>query len=118
MAVVATFLAGFFIDADHLVDYFYYARPRFSLSEFFSLHYVHKTGKIITPFHAWEYVPLLLWGRRFTTRYAVVLLGLAVGLSGHLFWDHLSNNSSILAYSMVYRILTDFSLTAYHQLPW
>ena len=118
MAVAATFLTGFFIDVDHLVDYFYYAGPRFSLKEFLSLHYVHETGKILTPFHAWEYVLLLLWGRRFSQKYATVLLGMAVGLAGHLVWDQISNGASILAYSIIYRILTDFSLAAYLQLPW
>ncbi len=122
-------LMGFFIDADHLVDYFYcfgknkqtiakkaWSNPIFHLKSFFDPHtYVVKNQKVIVPFHGWELIPLFWLLLRF--------LGNKIGLAGlewatlayfaHLFWDQLVCAGNRYSYFLVYRLLNRFSYEAY-----
>lgn len=59
-AVLISLFSGFFIDADHLIDYFLFTRcRRFDLKEFFSGTYFDQSGKVYVFAHGFEYVIIL-----------------------------------------------------------
>jgi hypothetical protein len=124
-------LIGFFIDADHLIDYFYCFfkerraikkkncfNPIFHLKSFFDPHaYVVKNQKVIVPLHGWELIPLFWLLLRF--------LGNKIGLAGlewtilayfaHLFWDQLVCAGNWRSYFLTHRLLNRFSYEAYQR---
>lgn len=122
-------LMGFFIDADHLVDYFYsffrsdpklikgnWFNPIFHFKNFFAPHaYVEKNQKVIVPLHGWELAPLFWLLLRF--------LGKSLGIAGlewatlaylaHLSWDQLVCAGNWRSYFLIHRLLNHFSYEAY-----
>jgi len=105
---------GFFIDADHLFDYFAYYGAKFNLRKFFSAKtYIEKSGKVYVLLHGWEYVGIF-W-----------LMGRLVGIPGlewamgfsyffHLLWDNFSFKHHPLVYFFIYRLLNNFSLESFN----
>jgi hypothetical protein len=104
-------IVGFFIDIDHLFDYFnYFGRSGFkNLKNFFRVKtYFDSKGKAYMPLHAFEYLPLF-W-----------ILGHLIGFEGlswtlflsylfHLLWDNFSlRNHHPLAYFIIYRAVKGF----------
>ncbi|MDD3679366.1 MAG: hypothetical protein PHX72_00695 [Candidatus Shapirobacteria bacterium] len=127
--VIFSLLLGFFIDADHLVDYFYsffrsspeiikenWLKPLFHIRNFFDPYsYVRKNQKVIVPLHGWELVPIFWLLLRF--------LGRKLGVSGlewtslayliHLSWDQFVCAGNNYSYFLVHRLLNRFSYDAY-----
>ena len=111
--ILVALLTGFFIDADHLFDYFAFSGLRFKLKHFLDVeYYMMPAGKVYIPLHGWEYV-LVFW-----------FLGQWIGLPGlewamsltyfiHLSWDNFSFRHHPLAYSFIYRLLNNFSLESF-----
>ena len=122
-------LMGVFIDADHLVDYFYsffksdpklirknWLNPIFHLKGFFTPHaYVIKNQKVIVPLHGWELIPLFwlllsFWGKRLN------IAGLewtVLAYFVHLLWDQLACAGNWRSYFLIYRLVNRFSYEAY-----
>ncbi|MDD3532177.1 MAG: hypothetical protein PHR64_02775 [Candidatus Shapirobacteria bacterium] len=122
-------LVGFFIDADHLVDYFAcfwqnrqevdkksWFNPVFHLKNFFNpFSYVKRSNRVIVPFHGWELAPLFWLLFRW--------LGDKIGLAGlewtslaylaHLSWDQLVCAGNWRSYFLIHRLLNRFSYQAY-----
>ncbi|MGI6278834.1 MAG: hypothetical protein ACOYJ8_03455 [Patescibacteria group bacterium] len=127
--ILFSLLIGFFIDADHLVDYFIcfyqnrqlinkknWFNPIFHLKNFFDpLCYVKKSNRVIVPLHGWELAPLFWLILRW--------LGKKIGFNGlewttlayvaHLSWDQLVCAGNWRSYFFVYRLLNRFSYEAY-----
>jgi len=94
------------IDVDHLVDYWSYYGFKFSFVEFVSLKYFVLKGTAYVPFHAWEWLLILIYFVRkygWKTYYA----SFALGLLAHLIWDVKTVGDPVF-YSITYRILTRF----------
>ena len=99
-------LGGFFIDLDHVLEYFLVFGLRFNLFSFLEGQQFLKSEQIFILFHAWEYLPLLLilaWLVRRKRALMVFVLALAFGLLVHLISDCLINNYPPRNYSLLYR---------------
>lgn len=112
------FFFGFLIDVDHLFDYFAYYGLSFNLSRFFDVcSYIEPAGKIYVLLHGWEYV-VLFWliARWFGKRRNLRGLEWAVSLPyfGHLLIDNFSFSHHPLAYSLIFRLLNNFSLVSFN----
>lgn len=112
------FLFGFFIDADHLVDYFSYSGLNFNLQNFFNTKsYMIPSGKIYVPLHGWEFA-IVFWlisrwiGKKKKINgpeWAISLPFLA-----HLLIDNFTFVHHPLAYSLLFRLLNGFDIVAFH----
>lgn len=97
----------YIIDIDHLVDYFLYYGASFSFSTFIGLDYFRITQRAVVPFHAWEWVILLVMTSTQTKKYKLTLLAIATGMFAHLIWDSITVGSPLF-YSILYRISQSF----------
>jgi len=99
--VLILFLTTYLVDLDHLVDYFGYFGFNFSFLEFIKADYFQKTGRSITPFHAWEWTLILAvisWKKGWKSIYTAFLFGLLP----HFIFDSLTVD--FLSYSLFYRL--------------
>lgn len=129
--LVLALLTGWMIDADHLVDFFYYlwrrraalstgsgsgqlAQPplviddRVSLKTFTSGCYFRSNGKIIVPLHSWELA--VLWAVCWIAvdNVAIAVAG-ALPWLAHLMQDQIANRIIPFGYFLSYRIYHQFS---------
>ncbi len=127
--ILFSLLMGFFIDADHLVDYLYcffhldketikknFFNLGFHLSHFFAPEfYVQKNRKVFVPLHGWEYL-IIFWlilgslGKKFG------LVGLewtTLAYLAHLSWDQYTCAGQWRSYFFTHRLLNRFSYQAY-----
>lgn len=112
-------IAGaFFVDLDHLIDYFLAFGWNFSASwrigYFINGYQFLKSDKVYVLFHGWEYVIILLilaiWVLKNKTA-KTVFLALALGLFFHLSIDSLTNEGAkISTYSIINRAKNNFEL--------
>ncbi len=115
-SVLFGFLTTMFMDIDHFFDYFMYKGLTLNLTDFFQADYFSLSGKVFVLFHAWEYVIVLLVSYLFLKRkrFATFLLFAALGIGVHLVYDTLYYGFNPLGYSIIYRILSGFSLVVLH----
>lgn len=111
------FFFGFFIDVDHLLDYFLFFGTRFNLANFFNTGtYMDGSGKIYVLFHGWEYL-FFLWvgGELLSKKKKIPGLTEAMIFSyfTHLLLDQFSFSSFHLGYFLIYRLLNNFNLVAF-----
>lgn len=109
-ACIGAFLGGFFIDVDHLIDYYIAFGTRLHLPTFFKGTHFKKNNKVFVLLHGWEYVLVLLVISLFVnnSQLFVFLLSLALGTFVHLVVDASTNNVKIKGYSILYRIKHNF----------
>lgn len=105
----AILLTGFFLDIDHFVDYFLYYGSNLNLPTFFGNSYFVNPGTVHVPFHGWEYLLILFLLGKSYKKVRIYCYCLALGLTGHLFWDQLHNCMPFFGYSIIYRVLNNFS---------
>jgi len=112
LGIIAGILGGFFIDRDHILEYFLVYGPHFNLVYFLEGRQFLLSDKIRIWFHAWEYIPVLLIVAYFWRRQkAVYVFILALTLGGliHLMTDCLINQYPPQNYSLLYRSRHNFS---------
>ncbi|MBN1162314.1 hypothetical protein JXA34_01045 [Patescibacteria group bacterium] len=103
---------AFFIDVDHLFDYFLYYGLRFNVFDFFSGSYFRAANRVVVPFHSWEIAGLIgfIWMlAKDKKKYSWVLF-LAVGYLVHLSFDVFSNGFHWYTYFLFLRISEGFPL--------
>ena len=103
-----TFMISFFVDVDHVLDYLFAEGFKVDVISFFSGAFFGKWKKIVLPFHAWEYVLILLilfwvWGNP-------LFAAIAVALFSHYSVDFLTNKVTKPAYFLLYRISVGFDI--------
>ena len=99
------------IDLDHLVDYWLYlGYLDFNLREFLSGNYFCASGKLYIFFHGYEYSIVLFFLSLIIKKYRKYFLVGAIAILAHLFFDLISNNVSFLDYSIIFRIIHNFSI--------
>jgi hypothetical protein len=105
-------ISAFFIDIDHLFDYFLYYGFKFNLMEFLDGSYFQFTRRVILPLHSIELATFLLLTWVFIRKKEKYswLLFLVVGLFVHLVFDMYSNRMPWYAYALLYRVATGFSV--------
>lgn len=114
--IIIAYLAGVLVDVDHLFDYFVWAGWRFDFSEFFDPSiYVRATNKAFVLLHGWEYL-MILWliAQRLKRKVAGIHLALILPYLCHLLIDQSPFTRAPLAYFFVYRLINNFSLTAFN----
>lgn len=110
VALTASILGGFLIDIDHVLEYIFFFH-NFNISGFLSGQQFLLSQKNYLYFHAWEYLPLILflaWAFRKKEKVFVSLLALACGVFVHLATDVAINRFSIKFYSITYRAEHNF----------
>jgi hypothetical protein len=103
----ASFIAGGFVDADHLFDYLreYGFRPDIRL--FFQSCHETLYRRIVLFMHAWEWL-LLLAAAAVWTRGDSVVVGVFIGLGQHLIADQFTNPVCRGGYFISFRIWKKF----------
>ena len=111
-ALIAALIGGFFIDIDHVIEYYIYYGPHFNLSYFLDGRQFLMSDKIYLIFHAWEYAPILFliaWLLRKRKALAIFIFTLALAGTVHLVSDVLINHYPLKFYSISYRTNQNFS---------
>ncbi len=111
------FLGGFFIDIDHLLD-FWVSKPKnpFSLKAFMdSDSYVKVNKRIFVPFHAWEWVFILLVVAYHLNWLLLFIFAISLGLhlildTVHHVWQEKGNP---LIYVISFRLIKKFKVLSY-----
>lgn len=118
--IFISLFVGVFVDLDHWLDYFLFYGPQINLDNFFHVgRYVHASGKVYVLLHGWEVVPLFWFiGHFLAKKYKLAGLewSLSLALLGHLTFDNSAFTHNPLAYSIIYRILRNFSLASFDSL--
>lgn len=113
-ALLGAILGGFFIDIDHLIDYFLAFGAKFKMKHFLKGDQFLKSDKIYVLFHGWEYGILLLivsLGAQLQAPAGVFIFALGLGGLFHLVADTAINHGmSFKAYSIVYRAVNSFKI--------
>lgn len=108
-AIPVALISGFFIDADHLIDYFIYRRDRFNLAEFLSGKTFDLSGKVYTLFHGFEYSVILVILGIVIPDLSWLFFSLALSNLFHLVYDTISNKPIWPAYFLIYRATKNFN---------
>ncbi|MDP8217468.1 MAG: hypothetical protein P9M03_01955 [Candidatus Theseobacter exili] len=111
IACIAALAAGVLVDIDHLFpDYIFHLqkkRESFSLNHFFTTCEKNLLYKCYLILHAYEWI-VLIWVVFAINSKNLLILGIAVGLTQHLFLDVITNPVELRGYSIIYRALTHF----------
>ena len=108
---IAAIIGGFFIDLDHVLEYFLYYGPHFNLNYFLTGREFLLSDKIHLFFHAWEYIPILLLVSYFLRKrrnLAIFVFTLCLAGSFHLVSDVFINKYPFKFYSISYRASQNF----------
>lgn len=107
-ASAACFLAGVFLDIDHLIDYVYNYGWNIRPKRLFRAFEYEVFENIFLFLHSWEFVAVylvFLW----LINWQPVAMGALIGIGVHLFLDHFFNKHSVFAYFISYRLRHGFS---------
>ena len=112
LGMIVGVIGGFFIDLDHVLEYFLVFGWQFNLQYFLQSRQFLSSEQIRLIFHAWEYLPLLLAAAVFFRRnlkLKTIFLGLAISGTVHLLSDVVINQYGFKYYSIIYRYQQHFS---------
>jgi len=107
LAYAIIFLGGgVLIDLDHLIDYYFFFRHKFTLKNFLSCAFL-RSGKAYLFLHSWEivFVGLILGA----TLESIELLLFSLSLTLHLVIDNMQRKN-LLCYFLIYRIAKKFEV--------
>ncbi|PIU02397.1 hypothetical protein COT66_00355 [Candidatus Shapirobacteria bacterium CG09_land_8_20_14_0_10_49_15] len=109
--VLVSLASGFFIDADHLFDYFHhFGLKKFRWRNFIKVKtYMDSSGKVFVPLHGWEYL-LIFWMIGSMAPFPGLKWTAAGAYLAHLFWDHISFQHHPLFYFFCFRMVKKFNL--------
>jgi len=107
-AIPVALISGFFIDVDHLIDYFLYHRAKFNLAEFLSGKTFDLSGKVYVFFHGFEYAAIFAIIGLLIPNLAWLFFSLALSNFLHLIYDTISNKPIWMTYFLIYRIAKNF----------
>lgn len=109
LAIPVALLSGFFIDADHLIDYAIYKKFQgFNLSEFLSGKFFDYSGKVYVLFHAFEYVFIFFILGFLFSNLSWLFFSFGLSLLFHLLYDTLYNKPIWPTYFLFFRICKRF----------
>jgi len=112
-ALLLAVMAGFFIDLDHLFDYYLVYGTSFSLNDFITGKHFLLSDKMHIPFHGWEHVVILaiviliIKSEKVKIMLGVIMLSLFF----HLGVDLITNKGlTFKSYSLISRIKNNFKI--------
>ena len=100
------FIAGIFIDLDHLFDYFVTEGIKFDIKDFFDKCYRCELKKYYIVLHSYEFIAILILVTCLVK--LNLLLGLTIGITTHFLLDIFSNPKHLLVYSFIHRLNCNF----------
>lgn len=109
------FVSNSFIDADHFLDYWIHKRIfKINFKDFIKMCKEYRVTKVVILFHSYELIVtflliLLFW-------YNKPLMGIAMGMSLHIFTDVLSNPIFFYSYFFTFRVLCKFNHSKIYKL--
>jgi len=108
-ALLACFLSGIFIDLDHHLDYFI-AKKRIPLSYNKLSEFCHNEhgAKLYLIFHSYELLAVI-WICIYGWSLGNIWVGVAVGMTTHLFCDEFANPIKPMAYFFTFRLKKNFT---------
>ena len=107
-ASLSCFLSGILIDVDHILDLCIYKRKlNFTIRDLFNFCEREKGGKLYLIFHSYELLAFL-WVSIIAFHGPTVWLGLAIGVSVHIFLDQVANPVRPWVYFLGYRLKVGF----------
>jgi len=115
LGFLAGLLSGFFIDLDHVIEYFFTYGLSFNLNYFLEARHFLISEQAIIIFHAWEYaLPLLvlLLICRKRPAAASFIAAFLLAMLVHLISDCLINSYSPRYYSLIYRHQVNYQLSS------
>ncbi len=108
-AALACFLAGIFIDLDHLFEYYYYfGLRRLSVKEFFRAANEHVYNKFFLFLHSYE-LAVVLWVLSLAVIRRPWAWGFSLGFTLHIIADHIYNPCAPLTYILLFRVKHRFA---------
>jgi hypothetical protein len=110
-----SFLAGFLIDLDHIIDYWLTHPWRFNVRHFFVTCEEYRLKSIYLFLHSWELI-IMLCLLSYVSRSAVAL-GLMLGFVHHLVLDQIFNYVYPAGYFFIYRWKVGFLCDAVFDIP-
>lgn len=116
LCILAALIAGWAMDADHLVDFLWYL-SRAGKSANYSLvktgQYFKLNNKVIVPLHAWEITLVLFILAANFNQSRWVWLSAAIAHGLHLLQDQFSYKVSLNGYWFSSRLINRFSLVTF-----
>jgi len=114
LGIIAGILGGFFIDLDHILEYFLVFGLHFNFIYFLKGHQFLISNKMYLWFHAWEYVlviSIIIWvcWHQHITSMVIFLTALNLCIALHLITDCIINQFPPKNYSLIYRWNCNFS---------
>ena len=103
----SSFVSGFLIDIDHVLDYFWGFRKRFRVKEFFDDHYNGEILFIMVIFHSWELL-VLLSICVLTISWNPWIIGITIGLTQHVVLDQIFNKPNKWWFFFFWRLNNGF----------
>ncbi len=109
-AAIASFLAGWLIDLDHIVDYVRAHGWTLNWAKFNEAAHENYSGKLYLPLHSFELLALFFMFFRGTPRLKPYRVGITVSILAHLLLDQKCNPSrGPLTYFLAHRIRHGFN---------
>lgn len=99
---IASFIAGIFIDLDHIFDVIREHGWSVKIRDFFHICNTAQFYRIILIWHGWEWL-LLGLAMAWLTDWNPWVTGVFIGLSQHMVLDALNNSPGFLSYSLLWR---------------
>jgi len=110
IAAIASFLAGVFIDLDHLLDYYLRFGVNFNVKKFYLSASSGQFKKLFILLHSYEIIAIL-WIMIYIMDLGIIWIAIAIGFTQHLLFDVLVNSHrkiDKLGYFLLYRIKNKF----------
>ncbi|MCX6812240.1 MAG: hypothetical protein NTW79_01265 [Candidatus Berkelbacteria bacterium] len=107
-AVPLAIASGFFLDADHLIDYFIHRGWKFNINDFFSGKHFDDSGKVYVFFHGFEFAIILIVLSLIFPNLGWLFFSLGFANLFHLFYDTFCNGAVWPTYFLTFRIAKNF----------
>ncbi len=110
---IASLISGIFIDLDHIIDYLREYGLPIEVRKFIYVCNKEQFRRLLLILHGWEWL-IFLGAIAKLTDWNLWVTGLLIGYWQHIVLDQLSNNASLLGYSLFWRWGNRFDIKALH----
>lgn len=108
-AIPLALVGGFFVDADHLIDYLIYEKfRRFDIRNFFTGEYFDRSGKVYVFTHGFEFAIILIILGGIYPQLGWVFYSLGFANLLHLVYDTVYNRPIWPTYFFLFRLAKNF----------
>ena len=105
----SSLISGVLIDCDHIFDYFWEFRNRFSVKKFFDVYYNGKMPFSMIVFHSWELLALLSICA-FSMSWNPWIVGVTIGFTQHIILDQIFNKTNRWVFFFFWRLKNGFNV--------